>query len=176
MKHDIHFIKANMPFMMEHYGVNMWCARKGIDGNTSKKQKPGSTFDAIQLVTILGEEDNTPEGRRAWANPIITLLNRNDISDNYTYPRKVKFGEDHTMENMRPNDALLLDKDVITLMLAAYEGTSLVELSEFDQVVGSFFADIVCGKAVMLANAGGDSDNEDATTVPAVGSAASAIS
>ena len=143
----------NDPDLLADLGFNAIVPRKGADGSTPMKQNETSEYNWRQFVALLGEENNNDEGRRALANKLIVHLNGNATSENYRYPRKVRFGGDLTPTPMTPCNESMLDADVVAFIVTIYPEHNLDELSEWDEIVSQYFHDVEDGKAVMNAAA-----------------------
>lgn len=146
MRPDMKILMEN-PDMMEELGINAIVHRKGIDGKTPKPQSAGSPYPWNQLILIIGEEANTKEGRREVADKLVAHFNSNAVKPTYTYPRKMKFGEDATTGGrfLLPIDLCLLDNDVVALMKAAYPDMNLHEIAKYDEIMKTFWSDIEHG-------------------------------
>lgn len=158
--HDYQLLRDS-PDVMEELGINAVLSRKGIDGETPKKQSVTSNYDWKCFVHIVGEDSNTPTKRKALIAKELAHFNSNANSANYTYPRKIKAGNDATNNRaLRTIDCALLDCDVVGLMLAAYPDTPLEELAEFDEIMSTFWSDAEHGRAVLEAYNNGEENEE----------------
>ena len=150
----------NDPDLLAQLGFNAIVPRKGSDGETPMKQNATSEYNWRQFIALLGEDNNNEEGRRALANKLIVHLNKNANSDNYRYPRKVRFGGDLTASPKTACNESMLDADVVAFIITLYPDNDLEDLAEWDDIVSQFFVDVEDGKAVMCA-ASADVDNND---------------
>ena len=139
----------NSPDKLEELGINCIVHRRGCNGDTAKPQGPASEYYWRQFLCIIGEEANTVDGRREQANTLIEYLNRNAVTPNYQFPKKVRFGGDNTSEPMGRVDGVLRDADVLGVMVAAYPSTSVVEMATYDDIMDKFWNDIEYGKEVL---------------------------
>lgn len=146
--YDIQFLRNNDQ-TREELGIALITTRKGHDGATALLQSPGSSYNWTLWVMLLGDDQNTAANRKDAAKKLLEYFNANANSQNYTYPRKMKLGADHTGSRKGPVDTLLLDKDVIGLMAAAYPTTPLDELIEFKEIMQTFWMDVAHGKEVV---------------------------
>ena len=157
--HDWDMMKNNAE-VAERLGVNDVTHRRGEDGDTAMKQSPSSDYSWRMGVMILGEDAcNSPERRKEAIGKVIAYFNENATTENYTWPKKMRFGGDLTTQPMKKADEVLLDEDVVGLMLAAYPTTELVELSEFDDIMSSFWSNTEDGKAALEAQMDEADDN-----------------
>jgi hypothetical protein len=150
LNHDYRLLTED-PQVMESLGVTAILNRKGVDGITSMTQSSSSTYPWRQMVCIGGEESNTAAKRDKLANLLVGHLNNNATTENYKYPKKVKFGGDVTGATFRPLDCCLLDADVIGAMEAAYADTPLSVLSGFEEIMATFWSDFDHGEEAMHA-------------------------
>jgi hypothetical protein len=148
----------------EELGINAIVYRKGEDGTTALPNAPGSEYSWRQLVCIIGEDMNTPEHRLEQAQKIIAHFNSLATTEMYRYPRKARFGSDLSSTPRRPVDAVLLDREVVGLMLAAYPTTTpFTDLIEYEEIMQTFWTDPTHGADVMesfVSNHGGGANEE----------------
>ena len=140
------------PEMLAELGLNAIVYRKGEDGETPMKQSATSEYNWRQFITIIGEENNTVEGRRELANAFIAHLNSTATADNYQFPKRVRFGGDLTASPLTAADDSILDADVLGLILAAYPDNTVEEMFEWDEIIGQFWSNVDHGKAVLEAH------------------------
>ncbi|CAB9516443.1 hypothetical protein SEMRO_783_G201860.1 [Seminavis robusta] len=154
---------------MDDLGIHAVLYRKGVDGETSMLQSATSEYSWRQLIFVVGEDNNTPTTRLATAEKVIKFLNGRANTENYKYPKKIKFLEDlsrdHVAKNLRPLSAALLDEDVCMLMQAAYPDKALMDLVDFADVMANFWVDPADGATVMEAyNNSGSADTDSQTS------------
>jgi hypothetical protein len=162
LNHDYRLLSEDAQ-VKESLGVTAILSRKGVDGITTMKQSSSSTYPWRQIVCIGGEESNTAAKRGRLASLLVGHLNNNATTENYRYPKRVKFGGDVTGVTFRPLDCCLLDSDVIGAMEAAYPETTLSDLSEFEDIMATFWSDLEHGNEAMDAfqdDVGNASDTE----------------
>ena len=148
------------PALKEELNINDIVDRRGSDGFTSLKQQNGYPWK--MFVCLIGESQNTPEGRREIADEIIRYLNEHSHDNGYRYPKNNEFGGDLTPETPRPLDQVLLNANVIEIIKTAFPGHSLKDLSEYDSIVDAFFSDRSAGKICMkMAQGSNDDSNEE---------------
>lgn len=140
------------PTVAEAFGINDVAHRKGEDGETALKQGPNSDWNWRQLLLIIGEDDNTPQGRRAAANAIVDEVNRNATTASYRYPKKCRFGGDLSAVPLATVDSVLLDADVLGLILAAYPSVAVSQLMEERDILATFWCDTAHGREVLVAH------------------------
>jgi len=146
--YDVNLLK-NSPDLMEELGINAMSFRRGPDG-LPMKQSASSEYSWRVYICIVGEDNNTAQGRRALANKIIEHFNSNAVRPNYQYPKRWRFGGDSTTSPMGAADQVLLDLDVLGLVLAAYPGSRMGDIIEWDGVVGKFWQDEAHGHGILL--------------------------
>lgn len=151
LKHCFELIKNNED-LREHLGISAIVFRRGVDGTTAMPQEEGKSWKWQMLLCIVGEDNNTPEGRREFAGTIMDFFNENATKENYEHPKQCRFGGDLTATPMEPADMGMLDEDVLGLILAAYPEHSISELMAFDDVIGMFWSDVEHGKSVLQAH------------------------
>ena len=137
------------PELLEECGFDLLLSMRGARGDDFRPQVPNSTWPWRILVSCVGEEDNTPEERMEQANKGIQLYNRTATKANYKFPRNVRFGEDLTGDEMASMDVMLLDRDVLNLMQAAYPHKTLEVMLEDDELMADFWTDIERGAEVI---------------------------
>lgn len=118
--------------VMETLGINAVVNRKGQDGKTPLKQAPGSKYPWRQLLIILDEDENTPDGRMDKAELILQHFNETATKDNYEYPKKMKLGGDVTPDDDDlPNvSESFMDDTCLALLLAANPGMDRLSFLE----------------------------------------------
>jgi hypothetical protein len=169
--HDSQELRNNAE-VRERLGIALVTKRKGEDGETELPQSPGAEYGWTLMMVLLGEDNNTANGRREVAMKLLEHFNANAVKPNYKFPRKVRLGRDHTGSKQRPVDNLLLDKDVYGLMAAAYPNNRPTELIAFPQVMKSFWSNIKHGKEVIEGAAEeAKSEEEDSDEEPEEGNA-----
>ena len=137
----------------EELNINNITYRKGKDGNPMPQSPTNDKFAWQLYISILGEKDNTPEGRKKIAQGLMNEFNKNKTKKNYPWgknpPKKVILGEDLTAKSMEPCDIGMLDKDVLELILMAYDNYSPDEILEWDDIINKFWNDIDHGKEII---------------------------
>jgi hypothetical protein len=165
MHHDFQLLKDN-PAIMEQLSINAVLSRKNPDAAANEPrelmQSPTSTYPWRQFVLIIGEANNTPARRKTFAQALVAHFNTQATSGNYRFVRKVKLGTDMTPRPMKPVDTVLLDEDVVGLMIAAYENTSLEELSTFDNIMRTFWTNLARGRQVLASTIAAEAGNDTA--------------
>jgi len=151
------------PEVKEELGINAIVYRKGEDGSTALPNAPGSEYSWKQLVILVGEDQNTAAHRKEVAQKIISHFNEKATHEMFRYPRKAKFGRDVTSVPPRPVDGALLDREVIGLIMAAYpDVTPIMDLTECEDIMETFWTDVNHGAEVMESYvSGADGENEE---------------
>lgn len=130
--------------------INNITYRKGEDGNQLPQSPTKKEYGWAMYISIIGEEDNTPEGRKEIAQGLVDEFNKNGNSKNYKYsPKKVILGDDLTAESMEPCSVGMLDKDVLELLLMAYPKYEPDEILKWDDIIQKFWEDIDHGKFII---------------------------
>jgi hypothetical protein len=124
--------------------------RRGDDGE-KMMQSATSEYPWRQFMIITGEKNNTPAKRKEYAEALVTFFNSLATKAHYTFVRKIKIGEDLTANPLETVDTVLLDRDVVGLMLSAYEDTPLEEVVLYDKIMKTFWKDIAHGREVVEA-------------------------
>ena len=137
------------PESMEHLGISAIVYRRGEDGKLPRPQKPGTDFGWKQMIALPGDIENTPEFREGLVNDIIASWNIQAVRPAHPFPRKMRFAGDVTQSPKRKPDEVMLDRDVIGLLQAAFPENSLEELKGFPDVMDSFWSDQEHGAEVM---------------------------
>ena len=137
------------PQLLEDCGFDLLLSMRGVTGDKFRPQQPGSTWPWRILISCVGEEDNTPEVREEQANQGINLFNRTATLEHHRHPRNVRFAGDFTAEEMDAMDSMLLDKDVINLMQAAYPDKTLEVMIEDEELMADFWTDVERGVDVV---------------------------
>ena len=148
--YDVNVFKNN-PEMMEELGIDAVSFRRGPDGFPMKQ----STFSECNwrlFICVVGEDDNTLQGRRTLANKIISHLNANAVWSKYQHPKSWKFGGDATSSPMRAADRVMLDPDVVGLVLTAYPEGTIDEILELDGAVAKFWQDEEHGRDILFSH------------------------
>lgn len=151
------YLSPTLDYLQEHeeimkeVGINAILYRKGANGTTEMPKAPKSMYSWKQLLVIIGEDNNTPEGRRVAAKDVIEFLNKctDDKDLEYQFPTKTRLGKDETCDPRRAVDSCLLDSDVAALMKEAYPETEMEELMEYQDIMETFWTDIEHGKEVV---------------------------
>ena len=137
------------PQLLEECGFDLVLHMRGTVGDRFRPQQPNSTWPWRIIISCVGEEDNTPEVREEQANQGINLFNRTATLEHYKHPRNIRFAGDFTAEEMDAMDAMLLDKDVINLMQAAYPDKTLEIMIEDEELMADFWTDVERGVDVV---------------------------
>ena len=133
------------PELLDECGFDLILNMKGENGEDFCPQAANSTWPWRLLVACVGNDDNTEEVRMEQANEGIQLYNRTATKDNYKFPRQVRFCKDLTGAELEPLDTILLDKDVINLMQAAYPDMTLEQMLEDDDIMSDFWSNLERG-------------------------------
>lgn len=140
LAYDYTLIRENEDIAVQ-MEINEIVHRRDQNGN-AMSQRRGGEHAWRQFLMIVGEDGNNAENRKRLADNIISFLNRNATSANYTWPKGTKFGGDLTKTPMGAMDTLLLDKDVFKVMKIAYPDLTIAELAGFPEICGNFFTTV----------------------------------
>jgi hypothetical protein len=148
LKPDYDLIHSNDDLMIA-LDLNAILDRRGFD-NSFKPQKPGSSFAHRMFLAFLAETDNISSERTRIANGLVRQLNTPNPGYKFP-PARFRFDRDITdPRNLRPLSACMLDKDVITSLMAANADRTVQEMCDLsDEYYSSFWADPAYGKALM---------------------------
>ena len=119
------------------------------DGRHYKTIKLGSNIPAKQFVAVVGTGKNTPEIRRDIADSLIEYLNQRATTEHYKWPKKTVFWTDRTTNPKRKISSVMMDKDVLDIIKAAYHPFP-VRLMADSHAVAEFWEDTNYGYHQML--------------------------
>ena len=137
----------------QELNINNITFRRGEDGNPMPQSPTNQDYSWRMYISILGEENNSPEGRKEIAENLVNEFNKNATKANYPWgkspPKKVILGADLTSESMDPCDVGILDKDVLELILMAYQDYDAKKILEWDDIINEFWEDVDHGKNII---------------------------
>ena len=149
--YDVKNLKENDD-LAEELQITSVTFRKGEDGMKMPQSPSKPNYGWRMYVSIIGENNNTPEGRKAIAENLKNEFNKNATRENYPQgdgANPVVLGKDLTSDMMGPCDDAMLDKDVLELILLAYPENSADEILEWEAVISEFWGDVEHGQDVL---------------------------
>ena len=149
--YDVRNLKENDD-LAEELQITSITFRKGEDGMKMPQSPFKPNFGLRMYVSIIGENNNTPEGRKVIAENLKNEFNKNATKENYPWgngPNPVVLGKDLTSDMMGPCDDTMLDKDVLEMILLAYPENSTDEILEWEAVISEFWGDAEHGQDVL---------------------------